>query len=55
MSDKMPDEDQRQKLMPYLGNMCEQAARRMKGRERARFRSGEIEELKDVHLAIEDQ
>jgi hypothetical protein len=55
ISEHMPDTDQRQKLMPFLGKY-------VRARGSAYERNGtraivitEIEELKDVHLTIEDQ
>ena len=55
ISDKMPDEDQRQKLMPFLGKYV-RASGRLYERNGARaIVINQIEELKDVHLTIEDR
>jgi len=54
ISEKMPDQDQRQKLMPFLGKYV-----RVRGTVYARKGTHaivitELQELKDVHLTIED-
>jgi len=55
ISEKMPDQDQRQKLMPFLGKYV-----RISGAVYARkgihaIVITEVQELKDVHLTIEDR
>ncbi len=55
MSDKMPDEDQRQKLMPFLGKYVRASGIVYERKGTHAIVISEIEELKDVHLTIEDQ
>jgi hypothetical protein len=55
ISDKMPDEDQRQKLMPFLGKYVRASGvvYERKGTHAIAIR--QIKELKNVNLNIEDQ
>ncbi len=55
ISDKMPDTDQRQKLMPFLGKYVRATGTVYERKGTHAIVINEIEELKDVHLTIEDQ
>ena len=55
ISDKMPDEDQRQKLMPFLGKYVRASGTVYERKGTHAIAVNEIVELKDVHLNIEDQ
>jgi len=55
MSDKMPDEDQRQRLVPFLGKYVRASGTVYERKGTRAIVINEIEELKDVHLTIEDQ
>ena len=55
ISDKMPDEDQRHKLTPYLGKYVRVSGMVDERKGTHAIAVSEIEELKDVHLMIEDQ
>jgi hypothetical protein len=55
ISTMMPDTDQRQKLMPYLGKYVRASGTVYKRKGTLAIAISEIEELKDVHLTIEDQ
>jgi hypothetical protein len=55
ISDKMPDEDQRQKLMPFLGKYVRARGVVYERKGTHAIAISQIEELKNVHLNIEDQ
>jgi hypothetical protein len=55
ISDKMPDTDQRQRLMPFLGKYVRVSGTVYERKGTHAIAIGEIKELKDVHLTIEDQ
>lgn len=55
ISDKMPDTDQRQKLMPFLGKYVRATGTVYERKGTHAIVINEIVELKDVHLIIEDQ
>jgi hypothetical protein len=56
ISDKMPDEDQRQRLMPFLGKYVRASGAVYERKGTHAIAISEIEELKNVHLnIIEDQ
>jgi len=55
MSDKMPDEDQRQRLEPFLGKYVRASGTVYERKGTHAIVINEIGELKDVHLTIEDQ
>jgi hypothetical protein len=55
ISDKMPDTDQRQRLMPFLGKYVQVSGTVYERKGTHAMAIGEIKELKDVHLTIEDQ
>jgi hypothetical protein len=55
ISDKMPDTDQRQRLMPFLGKYVRAIGIVYERKGTRAIVINEIEELKDVHLTIEDQ
>jgi hypothetical protein len=55
ISDKMPDTDQRQKLMPYLGKYVRASGTVYERKGTHAIAISEIVEEKDVHLTIEDQ
>jgi hypothetical protein len=55
ISDKMPDTDQRQKLMPFLGKYVRVSGTVYERKGAHAIVLSEINELKDVHLTIEDQ
>jgi hypothetical protein len=55
ISDEMPDTDQRQKLMPFLGKYVRASGTVYERKGTHAIAINEIEELKDVHLNIEDQ
>jgi hypothetical protein len=55
ISDKMPDTDQRQTLMPFLGKYVQASGTVYERKGTHAIVIGEIKELKDVHLTIEDQ
>jgi hypothetical protein len=55
ISDKMPDEDQRQKLTPFLGKYVRASGTVYERRGTHAIAINQIEELKNVHLNIEDQ
>ncbi|HKI25848.1 MAG TPA: hypothetical protein VKA07_05955 [Candidatus Sulfotelmatobacter sp.] len=55
ISDKMPDTDQRQRLMPFLGKYVRVSGTVYERKGTHAIAIGEITELKDVHLTIEDQ
>jgi hypothetical protein len=55
ISDKMPDEDQRQKLMPFLGKYVRASGAVYERKGTHAIAINKIEELKDMHLNIEDQ
>lgn len=55
ISDKMPDEDQRQRLTPYLGKYVRASGIVYERKGTHAIALSQIEELKDVHLTIEDQ
>jgi hypothetical protein len=54
ISDKMPDKDQRQKLMPFLGKYVRVTGAVYERKGTHAITIKEIVELKDVHLNIED-
>jgi len=55
ISDKMPDTDQRQKLMPFLGKYVRASGTVYERKGTHAIVISEIKELKDVHLTIEDR
>jgi hypothetical protein len=55
ISDKMPDTDQRQKLMPFLGKYVRASGTVYERKGTHAIVISEIKELKDVHLMIEDR
>ena len=55
MSDEMPDTDQRQRLVPFLGKYVRASGTVYQRKGTHAIVINEIEELKDVHLTIEDQ
>lgn len=54
ISDKMPDTDQRQRLMPFLGKYVRASGIVYERKGTHAIVINEISELKDVHLTIED-
>lgn len=54
ISDEMPDSDQRQKLMPFLGKYVRVTGAVYERKGTHALVIHDIEELKDVHLTIED-
>jgi len=55
ISDKMPDTDQRPRLMPYLGKYVRATGTVFERKGARAIAISDIHELKDVHLTIEDQ
>ena len=55
ISDKMPDTDQRQRLMPFLGKYVRASGVVYERKGTHAIAINEIEEMKNVHLNIEDQ
>jgi len=55
ISDKMPDADQRQRLMPFLGKYVRASGTVFERKGTHAIAITKIEELKNVHLDIEDQ
>jgi hypothetical protein len=55
ISDRMPDTDQRQKLMPFLGKYVRASGVVYERKGTHAIVINEIKELTDVHLTIEDQ
>ena len=55
ISEKMPDEDQRAKLMPFLGKYVRASGTLYQRKGTRAIAISEIRELKDVHLTIDDQ
>src|ERR1700732_2291466 len=55
ISEQMPDTDQRQKLMPFLGKYVRARGTVYERKGTRAIVINEIEELKEVHLTIEDQ
>lgn len=55
ISHKMPDEDQRDKLMPFLGKYVRVSGTIYERKGTRAIAINEIKELKDVHLTVEDQ
>ena len=55
ISAKMPDEDQREKLMPFLGKYVLASGTVYERKGTRAIAISDIRELKDVHLTIEDQ
>ena len=55
ISDEMPDSDQRQKLMPFLGKYVRVTGTIYDRKGPHAIVIRDIQELKDVHLTIEDQ
>ena len=54
ISDKMPDEDQRQKLMPFLGKYVRVIGTMYERKGTHAIAINEIVEMKNVHLNIEE-
>ncbi len=54
ISDKMPDTDQRQRLMPYLGKYVRATGTVFERKGAHAIAISDIHELKDVHLTVED-
>lgn len=55
ISNKMPDTDQRQRLMPFLGKYVSASGTVYERKGTHAIMIDEIKELKDVHLTIEEQ
>jgi hypothetical protein len=55
ISDRMPDEDQRQKLRPFVGKYVRVSGTVYERKGTHAIAINRIEELKNVHLNIEDQ
>jgi hypothetical protein len=55
ISNKLPDTDQRRKLMPFLGKYVRASGVVYERKGTHAIMINEIHELKDVHLTIEDQ
>jgi len=55
ISEEMPDSDQRQKLMPFLGKYVRVTGTVYERKGTRAIVIHEIRELKDVHLTMEDQ
>jgi len=55
ISGNMPDRDQRQRLMPFLGKYVQATGTVYERKGTHAIVINEIHELKDVHLIIEDQ
>lgn len=55
ISDKMPDTDQRQVLVPFLGKYVRASGTVYERKGTRAIVISDIQELKDVHLQIEDQ
>jgi hypothetical protein len=55
MSNKMPDTDQRQKLIPFLGKYVRASGTVYERKGTHAIVIDEIKQLKDVHLTVEDQ
>jgi hypothetical protein len=55
ISNKMPDEDQRENLMPFAGKYVRASGTVYERKGTHAFAINEIVELKNVHLNIEDQ
>jgi hypothetical protein len=55
ISDEMPDGDQRQKLMPFLGKYVRVTGTIYERKGTHAIVIRDIQELKDLHLTIEDQ
>jgi hypothetical protein len=55
ISDQMPDEDQRQRLMPFVGKYVRASGTVYERKGTHAIVINEIVELKDVHLNIDDQ
>jgi hypothetical protein len=55
ISGKMPDTDQRQKLMPFLGKYVRAAGTIYERKGAHAIVIDDIHDLKDVHLTVEDQ
>ena len=55
ISDKMPDTDQRQKLMPFVGKYVRASGEVFERNGTRAIVIAEIEEMKSVHLTIEEK
>jgi len=55
ISNEMPDTDQRQRLVPFLGKYVRATGTVYERKGTHAIAINEIEEMKDVHLTIEDQ
>ena len=55
ISDKMPDSDQRQKLMPFVGKYVQASGTVFERNGTRAIVIAEIKEMKDVHLTIEER
>jgi len=55
ISDQMPDKDQRDRLMPFLGKYVRASGTVYERKGARAIAISEIRELKNVHLTIEDQ
>lgn len=55
ISDKMPDTDQREKLMPFVGKYVRASGEAFERRGTRAIVIAEIEEMKGVHLTIEEK
>ena len=54
ISDKMPDFDQRQKLMPFVGKYVQASGTVFERNGTRAIVIADIKEMKDVHLALEE-
>jgi hypothetical protein len=55
ISDKMPDADQRQKLMPFVGKYVQASGTVFERNGTRAIVIAEIKEIKDVHLTLEGE
>jgi hypothetical protein len=55
ISEKMPDEDQRQKLAPFLGKYVRASGTVYERKGTHAIAISEVEEMNNVHLTVEDQ
>jgi hypothetical protein len=55
ISERMPDEDQRQKLTPFLGKYVQVSGIVYERKGMHAIAISQIKELKNVHLTVEDQ
>jgi hypothetical protein len=55
ISGEMPDSDQRQRLMPFLGKYVRATGTTYERKGTHAIVINDIQELKDMHLTVEDQ